>query len=400
MKRKEARSAILAAALIMAAVFAGLFLVSGGRRTGAGQNTFMSSPISAEAAEIPSLKRAVQKIVEDRGEPVGKQAKVDVPQQLRHYSDTRRFLAVQVAEWRKHGFETPQDYAALAGLIKKGEMVELKPVSDSYILYGVGGRASGEPFTVYNTSSRKSIPLLDQAALAGEYERINESGKDLKDEIASLRDTLASTSKRERAKRRELQTKIASKEKSLKELLGRKELLDSYYASPEGQQRFLDKNEKLGALAKDFSGRSYDLADANSRKQMKVRMLSHLRPEALRVLEEVAVSYRQKFDRPLPISSLVRPHEYQYELSKVNPNAIRIATPPHSTGLAFDIYNRYMTAEEQQYVMAELARLKDEGRIEVLRENRDHFHVFAFIDGTRPDEGLIRQSLGKAVESE
>jgi hypothetical protein len=399
-KRKEARSAILAAAVIIVAVFAGLFLAGGGRRGQVKQNTFMPSPLSAEAAETPSWKMAVQRVVEDRGEPVGKQAKIDIPSQLKHYSDTRRFLAVQVAEWRKYRFETPQDYTALAGLIRKGELVELKPVSNSYILYGVGGRASGEPFTVYDASSRKSIPLMNEAVLAREYERIAETGKDLKEEIAALRDDLSGTSKRDRARRKELQTKIAGKEKSLKEIAKRKEQLDSYYEKPAGQQRLSDNHEKLEALAQDFSGRTYDLADANSRKEMKVRMLSHLRPEALRVLEEVALSYRQKFDRPLPISSLVRPHEYQNELSKVNPNAIRIATPPHSTGLAFDIFNKYMTAEEQQFVMALLARLKDEGRIEVLRENRDHFHVFAFIDGTRPDETLIRQSLGKAVETD
>lgn len=153
-------------------------------------------------------------------------------------------------------------------------------------------------------------------------------------------------------------------------------------------------------LAADFSGRAYDLADAQSRARLKVRMLRHLRPEAVRVLEEVAASYRQEFDRPLPISSLVRPVEYRHELSKVNANATRIAAPPHSTGLAFDIFNGYMSAGEQQHVMADLARLEDEGRIEVLRENRDHFHVFAFIDGTRPDEQLIRQSLDRAAGAE
>ncbi|HYO90642.1 MAG TPA: DUF5715 family protein, partial [Pyrinomonadaceae bacterium] len=243
-------------------------------------------------------------------------------------------------------------------------------------------------------------PVMDKAALASESERVAESTKVLKDEISSLRADLNSLSKKERAKRSELQKKITAKEKSLKEVLARKESLDSYYGNSEREQRISDRYGKLEALAKDFSGREYDLSDSGSRKQMKVRMLSHLRPEALRVLEELAVSYRQKFDRPLPISSLVRPHEYQMELSKVNPNAIRMQTPPHSTGLAFDVFNKYMTAEEQQYVMEELARLEDAGRIEVLRENRDHFHVFAFIDGTRPDEALIRQSLSKAGEAE
>ena len=126
---------------------------------------------------------------------------------------------------------------------------------------------------------------------------------------------------------------------------------------------------------------------------MKVRKLGSLRPEALKVLEEIAASYREKFDRPLAITSLVRPDEYQHELNKVNPNATRIETPPHSTGLAFDIYYHFMTADEQSYVMSQLAQLKDEGRIEVLRENRDHYHVFAFMDGMRPDETLISASL-------
>jgi hypothetical protein len=76
----------------------------------------------------------------------------------------------------------------------------------------------------------------------------------------------------------------------------------------------------------------------------------------------------------------------------VNPNATKIATPPHSTGLAFDIYYRYMTAEEQAHVMDHLAKLKDAARIEVLRENRDHYHVFAFVDGSRPNEKLIASS--------
>lgn len=360
----------------------------------------MPSLQTVEAAEISSWERAAQKVIEDRGEPVGKQAKIDVPQQLRHYSDRRRFLAVQQAEWRKHRFETPRDYVALADLIRKGEFVELKSVSDSYVLYGVGGRATGAPFTLFDSSSSKSIALLDQAALERESERIAVSSTELKSEIAALKEELDSISKRERAKRKTLQTKIAGKEKSLKEESGKKELLEAHYGNSGEQRLLFDEYEKIKTLAKDFSGLTYDLEDAASRQHMKERMLRHLRPEALRVMEEVANSYRQKFDRPLPVSSLVRPEEYQYELSKVNPNATRSVIPPHSTGLAFDIYNKYMTAEEQQYVMTELARLKDESLIEVLRENRDHYHVFAFIDGTRPDEKLIRQSLDKAAGSE
>jgi len=116
----------------------------------------------------------------------------------------------------------------------------------------------------------------------------------------------------------------------------------------------------------------------------------------LKVLEEIATAYRRSFDRPLPVSSLVRPEQYQHVLRKVNRNAVLIDTPPHSTGLAFDIDYRYMSAAEQTFVMTELARIKDEGRIEALRERNANYHVFVFVDGTRPSDELITASLDAA----
>jgi hypothetical protein len=80
-------------------------------------------------------------------------------------------------------------------------------------------------------------------------------------------------------------------------------------------------------------------------------------------------------------------------LRETNANATLIEVPPHTTGLAFDIFYRYMNAAEQTFIMSELARLQDDGRIEALRENRDHYHVFAFAEGRRPDEDLIKQTL-------
>jgi hypothetical protein len=125
-------------------------------------------------------------------------------------------------------------------------------------------------------------------------------------------------------------------------------------------------------------------------------MLGSLRPQALKVLEEIANSYHQQFDRPLPVSSLVRPEEYQHVLRKFNRNAVLIDTPPHSTGLAFDIDYRYMSGAEQSFLMEELARLKKDGRIEVIRERNANYHVFAFIDGVRPSDDLITASLDAA----
>jgi hypothetical protein len=44
----------------------------------------------------------------------------------------------------------------------------------------------------------------------------------------------------------------------------------------------------------------------------------------------------------------------------------------------------------------EMARMKDEGRIEVIRERGANYHVFAFIDGQRPRDDLITASLEEA----
>src|SRR5436305_285487 len=57
---------------------------------------------------------------------------------------------------------------------------------------------------------------------------------------------------------------------------------------------------------------------------------------------------------------------------------------------------RYLIAGEQNFVMGELARMKDAGRIEVLRERNANFHVFVFIDGVRPGDDLITASLQDA----
>ncbi|HSL53547.1 MAG TPA: DUF5715 family protein [Pyrinomonadaceae bacterium] len=154
--------------------------------------------------------------------------------------------------------------------------------------------------------------------------------------------------------------------------------------------------QSLQNIARSFNGRSYDLNNPSDRYALKVNMLSSIRPQALKIIEQVATAYHRQFARPLPVSSLVRPEQYQHALRRVNRNAVTIDTPPHSTGLAFDIDYRYMSVAEQNFVMRELARLKNEGRIEVIRERSANYHVFAFINGTRPSDDLISASLEKA----
>src|SRR5687768_16458299 len=85
-----------------------------------------------------------------------------------------------------------------------------------------------------------------------------------------------------------------------------------YEADPDTEvtvtpQKFIGDYESLATLAKNIAGRSFDLNNPTDRETLKIIMLSSVRPEALRIIEEVAQAYRSQFDRPLPVSSLVRP---------------------------------------------------------------------------------------------
>ncbi|HLL15425.1 MAG TPA: DUF5715 family protein [Pyrinomonadaceae bacterium] len=373
-----------------------LAVASGCRRER--HESMMPTPVTVPPAMIDPWQEAALKVEEDRGEPMGRQAKVEVPAQLKHYGDPRRFLGIQVAEWRKQQLETPHDFADLISLIGKGELVELPALGQNYILYGVGYSASDEPFTHYDKAAGKSVTLYaGDAELEQERAQIADSLKLLEETINGLRNELRVAPKLDRALRTGLLSEVAENERAMKALGERKKLLDAFYQNDDTRRLLAAEYEIISTLARDFGGRAYDLQDAAERKALKVRLLSHLRPASLKVLEEIAQTYRDKFGRPLAVTSLVRPDEYQRQLRETNANATLIEVPPHTTGLAFDIFYRYMNAAEQTFIMSELARLRDDGRIEALRENRDHYHVFAFAEGQRPAEALIRQTLDRGA---
>jgi hypothetical protein len=360
-----------------------------------------SSPLSNPPSHNNSLTEAIdvhqlalQKIEEDRGEPTGNKAQITVPEELKLYKDKKRFLAIQVAEWRKQRYEIPQDFPELASMIQRAEFAVLPTFGADYVLYGVGLKADDE-LTHYDQKSSKSIPLFrDENAIAAEIERLNISLKELETKARELKNNLAQAKKADRATRVETQRQIAETQKSYKAIEARRDLIDSFYKSPEHRQMMKSEYQKLAGLAVDFDGRSYDLNDPAARKIFKSQLLSELRPPARVQLEEIARAYREKFERPLPVTSLLRTKEYQWQLGEAgNPNAVRIDVPPHTTGLAFDIYTFYMNAAEQQFLMDEIARLERAGRVEALRETRNHIHVFAFADAHPPEERLIKESL-------
>ncbi|MDX6497094.1 MAG: hypothetical protein QOG23_354 [Blastocatellia bacterium] len=339
--------------------------------------------------------QAVEKVKADRGEPASGQGALIVPPELRHYEDRHWFLATQVAEVRKHNIQSCQDFVDLAAMIERGEMVTVSAVTDTYVLFGVGAKADDDPFSLYEDDH--SIDLYNEAQLRDEYARIDATRSSLQSAIAKLKAQSGALKKNERSQQRELQKQITSDEQELKSTDEHKALLDQFYGRPDSREKLFRDYESLRALANNFGGRTYDIANQTDRQAMKLNLLRSLRPQALKVLEEIAADYHRSFDRPLPVSSLVRPEQYQHALRKVNRNAVLIDTPPHSTGLAFDIDYRYMSAAEQNSLMTDLARMKDEGRIEVLRERNANYHVFVFVDGTRPSDELITASLEAAT---
>jgi Family of unknown function (DUF5715) len=286
-------------------------------------------------------------------------------------------------------------------MLQRAEFKVLPTPGPDYILYGVGLKADDE-LTHYDQKTSKSIPLFrDEAEIEVEMKRLDASLKESEAKVRGFKDELAQAKKGDRAARSKILRQIAEAEKADQSAKTRRDLIDAYYKSKEHRQMMASEYQKLVELSGNFDGQVYDLSDAAARKKFKMQMLSALRPPARVQLEEIAKAYREKFDRPLPVTSLVRTKEYQWLLGEAgNPNATRIDVPPHTTGLAFDIYTFYMSAAEQQFLMDEIARLEREGRVEALRENRHHIHVFAFADSKPPDERLVKESLTmKATEA-
>lgn len=151
-----------------------------------------------------------------------------------------------------------------------------------------------------------------------------------------------------------------------------------------------EKFNILQKLAANFSGEKYDLNNADHRKQMRIRLLRMFHPRAKPVLERLAKAYREKFNRPLRVTSLSRSMDYQIGLNKTNPNSFKVrgagSLPPHTSGCAFDLARKHMTADEQNFMMEQLAKMEREGILDALREGNVNacFHVFIYDDGTPP----------------
>ena len=377
--------------------------VIGGIKTGAEQ----VKDILTGAPPRDPYAEAVLKMEEDRGEPAGRKAKdVEIPQELRQYSESRRFLAIQGAAAAEAGVHPPHDFAELARVISEGrELVEVPRLGRGFVLYGVGLTATGA-LTHYDTKARKVVPLYANVGELEAAERaLVEERERLKNGLHEIEVRLKELGRKEREARAQLTADAAARKKELTAVSDKEKLLAAYYGKPGAKgrektgERLFEEYAAIERLARDFGGRAYDLRDPAASREFQARTLSHVRPAVLAMMEELGTAYESKFGRLLPVTSLVRTEEYQRLLRESgNPNAADVAPPPHTTGFAFDVYYRYMTAEEQEFVMGEIARLERAGRVEALRELRDHYHVFVFAEGRPPASESVDKILGKRAK--
>lgn len=150
------------------------------------------------------------------------------------------------------------------------------------------------------------------------------------------------------------------------------------------------KYKTLEQLASNFGGQKYDLSNPSHRKQMRIRLLRMFNKRAKPVLEEVANAYLAKYGRPLRVTSLTRSMDYQISLNATNANSFKVrgegSLPPHTSGCAFDLARKHMTAEEQNFVMAKLAEMERANKLDALIEYGTNacWHIFIYFDGLPP----------------
>jgi uncharacterized protein DUF5715 len=305
------------------------------------------STVTAAATPAPSsldLDSAIAQVEETRGSNGG----IRTPSELRHYPDTRRFLSLQMADAQEAGITVPHDDAELIEMIRAGKLIRLAPLTQTYLLYEVGEDAKDDPLLHYDAAANKDVPLLPS------MEAVEQRAAELEAGGAAGR--------------------------------AQKAVLDAYYGAPARRDPLFREYQAVASFA---SENGYDLADRDERTRMHKDLLSYIRPEARDVLVKLAEAYHRQFGRLLPVTSVVRTERYQRRLGGVNPNATRVDLPPHGTGEAFDISYRYMASDEQNFVMDQIAQLEDEQKVEALRENRGHIHVYAFAGGDRPPEPMV-----------
>ena len=124
----------------------------------------------------------------------------------------------------------------------------------------------------------------------------------------------------------------------------------------------------------------------------------YCRPWTARFLTDLARAHEAVFQRPLEVSSAVRPADYQRRLMETNGNAAPAEgniVSPHETGATIDIAKDGLSRDEIAWMRRRLAALQAEGKIDVEEEFQQAcFHITVY-KGYAPQRKTSRATQGK-----
>ncbi len=125
----------------------------------------------------------------------------------------------------------------------------------------------------------------------------------------------------------------------------------------------------------------------------------YCRPWTARFLTDLARAHEAAFQRPLEVSSAVRPADYQRRLMETNGNAAPAQgniVSPHETGATIDIAKDGLSRDEIAWMRRQLAALQTEGKIDVEEEFQQAcFHITVY-KSYAPQRKTSRAAQGKA----
>lgn len=114
--------------------------------------------------------------------------------------------------------------------------------------------------------------------------------------------------------------------------------------------------------------------DSNNRE-----LYTLVRMPVVKFISILGRDFKDRFNKRLKITSLVRTMEYQKKLQHHNANATDVSRSAHLTGAAIDISYKETTREELDWMRARLARLESENLLEATEERfQACFHVMVF----------------------
>ena len=114
---------------------------------------------SAPTPEPGTVEVAIAQVEEVRGSA----GRIEVPDELKHHEDRRRFLAVQMADSQERAYRLPDDEADLVEMIQRGELVEIPALGNDHVLYDLGTDVRDDPLVHYDPELGKTcrFPSFD-----------------------------------------------------------------------------------------------------------------------------------------------------------------------------------------------------------------------------------------------